>query len=142
MIARVIGGVLSVIAGIAIALIGMYLVGYTAAISAPERFFDWFNENLDVHVALFLWSLIVVQLPAVGIPAAIISYWTVRLTSLSGFINCVLIIATVFTFGYVIYPLVVSGVEISLAHTSWWQHAHVPAVILSVALGGLLGSRR
>ena len=59
---------LTIIGGALITLIGVYLIGYTAALTMPK----WFSPYILV------WEILVVQFLGVGIIAAIVSFILIK----------------------------------------------------------------
>lgn len=111
---------ISLLAGTVIALVGIYLVGYTAAFAMPT----WFSP------AIFLWDLLVVQLLSFGLASLLGTYLVVRLVQ----VNPIFLFAISLT-AIVVAPKLLYGGSINI----YWLNLLVVAICLS--FGCFLGKK-
>jgi hypothetical protein len=129
--------IICILAGIAIATVGYWLLGYTAAIAAPTQWFEWFNSTLGSYAGLVAWEMLVVQFLGVGLVATLVAFLVVKYTSLPWWQACLFIISA--ELGTVIllqFPYITS-----LGGLLLLQHAHEIVVIVCVLIAGYVSAR-
>ncbi len=125
----------SVAAGILIAVAGSWLLGYTAAIPAPNGWFQWFSSTLGSYAGLVTWEMLVVQFPGVGLLAALVAFLVVRYTSLPWWQTCLLIIGAELGAAFLLWPQ-----TINLSGLLLLQHAHEVVLIICVSIAGYISA--
>ncbi|EKE73665.1 hypothetical protein [Gallaecimonas xiamenensis] len=126
--------VIGLLAGMVVAILGSYPLGYTAAFTAPTTFLQGFEDS---RVALLLWDCLMVQMPAFGIllvaTGLLLGYWR-----RSRWWQLGLLLAA----GELLYIYLVSpwwaGLPLGMGEAPWWHQAHLVVVMLLAPLGPLL----
>ena len=127
--------IVSLAAGILIAVAGDWLLGHTAAIPAPAGWFHWFNNTWGSYAGLVIWEILVVQFLGVGLLAALAAFLVVRYASLPWWQTCLLIIGAELGAVLLLWPR-----TISLGGLLLLQHAHEVVLITSVSVAGYISA--
>ena len=93
---------ISILSGLMIGFIGVYLIGYLAAIAIPKAYFLWFKENFSAELGMIIIG-VVEQFLAFGILALIAGYFlgkVNRATWLTNSITCYLSVLFYLSVGY------------------------------------------
>jgi len=129
-----------IVAGIVIAVISTFTIGYTAAIAAPKELFDWFIiRDLKITI-LVLWDVFVIYFPGLGITAVLISYFVVNKSSLKWVHSSILIIIANLVFIILASPII-HGTKFNYLHLEYWQHSYEVVLIACVFMSGYVSTR-
>lgn len=122
----------SIILGIIIGLVGMYLMGYIAAIAIPKEYFLWFEENLIIEFGTVI-LLVLEQFFAYGILALGTGYILGKVTQSNWLANSVICYLSVL-FYFSIGSSLVYGGSISNPFENVFSLYFLPSLVLPTCL--------
>lgn len=131
----------SLIAGQLIALIAMFLFGFSSQLQMPMAAFQWAAQYQLETLLLFLSGLLLNALPAIAISAAPLTYYLVRNSQLYWVHICGLVFSSYLIQVYALFPLFVEGVSLP-EQLQWWHLSSEVALLLAIGSGAWLANKR
>lgn len=131
--------VLSIFAGVSIAVVAIFLLSYTLAIAVPNWLLDHPLAEGNTTAVLRLWDGLVVYLLAVGLPAFVLCMVLFKVFVAPGWRAFIAVLAGFLAYVHVIYPLMSKG-QILVPGTGdfAWYAALLVNLIVGAALASML----